>query len=153
MMGRLRHNRSIRSQRLGDSLDELLKSDATPDLTRKIMGRLGYMQVKPQAARRHRAQRGMRRAGLLAAAALALGVGLRIFERTPDARHPAEAVIPAALGNDLQRQQQNLGAVIRTLRNVTPARPAALDEHPGQAPNHPEPFHPVAPPRAPLQWA
>ena len=137
----------------GESLGELFKPEQSPDLTRAIMGRLGYMQAKPRAARRHRVQRGIRRAGLVAAAALAIGVGLRVFEHTPDARQPGEPVIPAALGQEIERQQQNFGAVIRSLRSVAPAGPAILIEHVETEPDQLEIFQPVAPPTAPLRWA
>ena len=49
-----------------DLFSEVVASPAPPDLTRPIMGRLGYMRVSPAVARRHRIRRAVRRAALVA---------------------------------------------------------------------------------------
>ena len=99
-----------------------------PDLTRRIMGQLGYMQVGPRVARRHRIRRIAGLIGTLAVAVLALSVGMRFYENGSDARRPAGVTIPAAIGNDVQRQQNQIGNVIRSIRNLSlPPRPLEIE--------------------------
>jgi hypothetical protein len=100
--------------------DQLQRSAASPDLTRLIMGRLGYMQVAPKVARRHRLRRWGSRMGLALVAAVAVGIGMRTFEGSDRFRRPAGPTIPAALQNDLQRQQDRLGGMIRVIRDFQP---------------------------------
>jgi hypothetical protein len=91
-----------------------------PDLTRSIMGRLGYMPVRPTIARRRRVRRWINRAGILAVAGLSLFTGLRIYQSGPDVRRPVGPTVPDALGNDVLRQQNRIGNVIQTIQHLAP---------------------------------
>jgi hypothetical protein len=104
-------------------LADLSKPVRAPDMTRPIMGRLGYMHVNGTVARRKRLQQWASRVGVLLAAALALGIGLRFYEHSSAMRRPAGLTIPDALGNDLQLQQHRIGNVIRTIRSLSPKPP------------------------------
>src|SRR5262245_7378743 len=103
----------------------------SPDVTRAVMGRLGYMTVPARVARRQRLRRWGSRAGLTLATMLALGAGIRRYNESSRARQPLESNIPSALGNDLERHRQRFNDVIQTIRRVTPtpsATPSAVPE-------------------------
>lgn len=102
-------------------------SAPAPDMTRRIMGRLGYMQISQGASRRRRLRLWGQRSGIVLAAALALGVGVRVFESSSDIRRPEGPTIPAAIGNDLQRHQQHLGDVIKRIRTLAAPRFESVD--------------------------
>jgi hypothetical protein len=104
-------------------LAELTESRATPspDLTRSIMGRLGYMQAAPRAAQRRHRRRAIGRALMTMAAALLVVAGLHIHEQGPDARRPAGPTIPSAIGQEIDAQQQRLQRAIQTIQNLAPS--------------------------------
>lgn len=91
-----------------------------PDMTRAIMGRLGYMRAAPSARRRHRLQRWGSRAGIVLAAAFALTIGFRALQAGNEVRRPAGPTIPAAIQRDLQQQQDNFGSTIQMIRGLQP---------------------------------
>lgn len=93
-----------------------LRVTQSPDLTRRVMGRLGYMRVPARVARRRRIMRWTSRCSCLALAALAAALGLKAFQSSPEARRPAELTIPAAVGRDFQQQQERVGSFIRLLQ-------------------------------------
>jgi hypothetical protein len=135
MKGRNFDNSSRRQPGFDASALNDLDVAYAPDLTRRIMGRLGYMQVSPRIARRRRMMRWASRAGVCMAAALAIGIGLHVYENTADLRQPEGATIPAAITIDLQTQQHRLGSVIQTIRNLsTETRPQdSIDLRPFEA--------------------
>ena len=110
---------------------------AAPDLTRAVMGRLGYMPVGEKVARRHRLRRWGQRSGLALAALLALGVATQVHEHSDRARHPQSSTIPSALENDLRHQQRRVNDVIQTIRRIAPQpglfapAPAPVDDDEG----------------------
>ena len=118
-----------------------LSGQPTPDFTRTIMGRLGYMRVSPTVARRHRIVQWANRAGMLMVVAMAFGLGWRVFESSPQVRRPVETTIPQAVSHDVQIQQQRVGSMIETIRSISLPRlnppmaesPAAM-EMPGRFP-------------------
>ena len=118
---------NARPRRIADDavLRDLSQPVAAPDMTRHIMNRLGYMQVPPKVARRHRVRRFSGRIGLVAAAALVMSVGALLHLNGPDARRPADITVPAAIGSDVQQHHQQIDSVIQTIRNLTPEAPPA----------------------------
>jgi hypothetical protein len=115
------------SQRQVDLLGDLARPMNAPDMTRSIMGRLGYMKVPPVVSRRHRLRRAAGRLGMLCASLFAVAIGAKMYLESPQARQPAEITIPAAIDSDLQRQHLQSDSVIRTIRNLTPVNSAPGD--------------------------
>jgi hypothetical protein len=102
--------------------DELRLNDPVhaPDLTRAIMGRLGYMRISPAARRRRMLRKWGSRAALTCVAAVAVSIGLHAYENGPTVRRPAGPTVPAAIGSEIMRQQNRIGGVIQTIRNLVP---------------------------------
>jgi hypothetical protein len=123
--------------------DDLGEAGHAPDLTRSIMGRLGYMQVSARVAKRHRLRRWLGRLGTAMVFAFAIGIGFQFYSVSEQIRRPDGPTVPDALGNDLLRQQDRLNNAIHTIRNLSPGMPAA----PLKAPPKP----PASPPARPLQ--
>ncbi|MHC4947868.1 MAG: hypothetical protein ACYTG1_06360 [Planctomycetota bacterium] len=117
MTARHERRRPERPRRDDDLLGALGANPRAPDLTRSIMGRLGYMPVGERVARRRLRHRLAGRASLLAAVLVAGGIGVWAFRHGPTARGPAGPTLPAALGNDLEQHQTNLDEVLRVIRD------------------------------------
>jgi len=110
-----------------DSLfDDLSRPLPSPDLTRSIMGRLGYMKVSHVIARKRRMQRWAGRVSVTLVMFMSLGLALKLYENSPEIRRPTGPTLPAAIGNDLQRQQRRLGVTIDTIRNLSPRPPQSI---------------------------
>jgi hypothetical protein len=100
--------------------DELRRPIAAPDMTRTIMGKLGYMQASPAVVRRRKIRRVLDRAALLAVVIAVGSVGVMVFKSSPDARQPLESTMPAAVRHDVQHQQHRFNTVIQLLRDMPP---------------------------------
>lgn len=116
-------------------LRELSRLTVSPDLTRPIMGRLGYMKAARGVVRRRRIRRRVNRLTLAAMGLLVVVVAARVHESGPHARRAAGPTIPAAIGNDVSRNQQRIRSTIQLIREFAPAAPTdspppeeALDE-------------------------
>lgn len=107
--------------RFADALDHLSQAPQgdMPDLSRSIMGRLGYMRVDPAVARRRRMIKWLNRSGVLMVAGAALAIGWRVFDASPEIRRPADTTIPQAISHDVQAQQERFGTMIRTIREIS----------------------------------
>jgi hypothetical protein len=99
---------------------ELSRPATCPDLTRTIMGRLGYMRVAPAVARRRRIRRWAARGSVLAMTLLMVLAGIAVFNQSDAVRRPHEVTLPAALSHDVEQQQQRFGTLIRVLQDSTP---------------------------------
>ena len=99
---------------------DLSRPVSAPDLTRPIMGRLGYMRVSDTRARRLRIRRWASRAGLTCASAIAIAIGWKMYLDGPDIRRPSGPTIPSAIGHDVLHQQHKIGAILQTIRNLAP---------------------------------
>lgn len=99
---------------------ELGREMQAPDLTRRIMGRLGYMQVPPAVAKRRRIQHLAGRAALVCVACVSAWVGVLAFQSSPEARGPLELTMPSAVRSDFQDSQQHMNSVIQLLRQLPP---------------------------------
>ena len=126
MMHRRRHNPAPHRRRREEALpgfvaEALRRPGSAPDLTRAIMGRLGYMRAAPRVVRRERLRRNLGR-GLFSLALIALlGVAVHLHEQSPLARRPAEVTLPAAIRNDLDRHpQQDVGLAVAPSQQVHP---------------------------------
>lgn len=117
-----RDNDNSRSPEFAD----LSRPVKAPDMTRSVMGRLGYMKVSDKVARRHRISRWCSRAGLTLAALVAIGIGWQVHDASSRARRPLEGNIPAALGNDLQKHRVRFEDVIQTIRRAAPKGPIQM---------------------------
>ncbi|MDY7110645.1 MAG: hypothetical protein SYC29_18590 [Planctomycetota bacterium] len=114
---------------------ELSRPTPSPDLTRSIMGRLGYMKAAPGAVRRRRIRRWTNRLTLCLAALVAIGLAMRLHEASPNARQADGLTIPGAIETDLSRHEQNIRGTIQLIRELAPPpsttpspSPDALDE-------------------------
>ena len=87
---------------------ELSDAESSPDLTHRIMGRLGYMHASPRVVRRRRVLRWCNRLAIVAITVGVIAVGVCIHESGPDARRPAGPTIPSAVIEDVNRHQQRL---------------------------------------------
>ena len=96
----------------------------TPDLTRQIMGRLGYMPAQSHVVRRRRLRRYVSRSTMLGASIAVVIAGTVVYHAGPHARRPIDQTIPAVLGNEVREHQQQWGRTFRTIRDLAPA-PAA----------------------------
>jgi hypothetical protein len=103
-----------------DILAELSRPVPAPDLTRSIMGRLGYMRVDAAVARRHRIRRWAGRTAVLAMMLLTIVGGIAIFNQSEAVRRPHEMTLPAAIGQDFELHQQRFNTFIRVLQSSTP---------------------------------
>jgi hypothetical protein len=124
---------------LADSLHELSRPVSAPDMTRRIMGRLGYMQVSPAVARRARRRRWARRGLLGAAFAATMFVGLEVRQQGPEIRRPTAPTVPGAIGTDLQQHQERFSRTIQLIRGLTPSTPAAAPAGSEEGATTPEP--------------
>lgn len=84
-------------------IDRLLRSVEAPDLTGRIMGRLGYMRSAPAVSRRRRGGRVARRLGLLLVAGCAIAVALHARQGSDLVRRAEPMSVPAAIDQDAAR--------------------------------------------------
>jgi hypothetical protein len=104
-----------------EQLDRLIEGElaqriAAPDMTRAIMGRLGYMRVSELALRKRRRTRWLRRVATAACLSLALFAGLFMHRQTADSRHPMGPTIPAALRDSFQSSGEQLDRAFESIR-------------------------------------
>jgi hypothetical protein len=63
---------------------------------------------------------------------VAIGVGLQFYQNSADIRRPTGPTISDALLDDLNRQQENIGSMFRTIRQLSPKlerrSPSSSDE-------------------------
>lgn len=118
MTGRREPNRRPRKE--ASWLDDLGRSDETPDMTREIMGRLGYMKTTDDAARRVRRGRRIARTAIIAGGVAMLAVGAVIHHAGPRARRPVEQTIPAALSEVVQQKQERWQRSFETIIRQVP---------------------------------
>lgn len=98
----------------------LTKPVPAPDMTRSIMGRLGYMRVPPQVARRRRVRRLVSRSALVLLAICTIGLGIQVHNASPGTRGPADVTIPSAITNDFQQHHHRMNNAWRVLQEMTP---------------------------------
>lgn len=101
-------------------LNELDCPVECPDLTRSIMGRLGYMKASPNVVRRARIRRHVKRGLVGVAAMIALGLGIFIHNHSPNARRQVGPSLTEAVNHDITLHQQRISNAFQTIRNFTP---------------------------------
>lgn len=109
----------------------LRQQETAPDMTRAIMGKLGFMRAAPAVVRRARSRR---RAGRIAFSLAMVGIILisaYLHQRSDDVRRPEGPTLPAAIGNDLNLHHDRLQHMFRTIRNLTPGEPSQPDPEVG----------------------
>jgi hypothetical protein len=111
-----------------DALDALRDDRAaTPDLTRSIMGRLGYMQGSAQVAERRRRRRRLVRGAVVTCALCVITGGLLVHQFGPNARRADETSVGTVLPAALERNVDDMGSALERLRDVfAPPRPRAV---------------------------
>ena len=117
----------------GERRPESTQTEDAPDFTRRVMGRLGYMRIDPQVARRRRIKRWASRCGIFAAASVAFAVGFQFYQSGADIRRPNEATLPGALMNDLERQQNQFKTIFDSLKTrpnfeIAPSPPVRTEQ-------------------------
>lgn len=121
-----RHNQLAHHQNPTTSFEsildcELRQTPAAPDLTRSIMGQLGYMRCSPAVVRRRRVRRWANRGLLAAAMTVTMLFGIQMHNASSQARRPLEITIPTAVSNDFRQHQDRVQHVIRAILEL-PAR-------------------------------
>jgi len=101
----------------------LAQGGTAPDLTQRIMGRLGYMKASPRVVRRRITRRWCARALLCAAIVAFAGIGLRLQEYEVRVQRRGGPTIPAALGRDVDIHHRRVQRSIQTIRNLVPRLP------------------------------
>lgn len=104
-----------------------------PDLTKRIMGRLGYESVGVAEARRRRRVRWMGRAALMLGAFVAIGIGIQLHNASPDVRRPLDGgldfvgdgraggvTMPAAIDRGLRDHESRLNGFMDAIRKLRP---------------------------------
>ena len=100
-----------------------------PDLTRRIMGRLGYMAVSPEIARRRRWRLWQQRLFLCAGGLAVIALGFVVHQNGTHARRPAANSIPQALERDVDRQRKQFERTFQTICSLVPViEPVDVDE-------------------------
>jgi len=99
----------------------------TPDLTRPIMARLGYMRARPEVTRRRRLRRRATRSTLLSAAVAIVAASTIAYHAGPHARRSLDQTIPAALGDGVRQHQQDWGRTLQMIRDLAPAPATPCD--------------------------
>ncbi|MHC4129638.1 MAG: hypothetical protein ACYTF2_06645 [Planctomycetota bacterium] len=108
-----------------DMLQELGRALPAPDLTGPVMSRLGLSRVSPRAARRRRIARAAARLALVAVAVGASALCVQWHELAAPAPRPSGPTIPSAIQHDLQHHGQTIDRAIRSIRGLSPWRPAS----------------------------
>lgn len=113
---------------LDDVLEHLGRAPRAPDLTGRVMRRLGFRRAGIAAARRSRL---VRRLARLAAAAVVAGACVALAWLGTRDPQPAGPTLPSAIRNDLSQHGRTLDAALGTIRDLA-SGPAAA---PGPAPD------------------
>ncbi len=107
-----------------DLADAFARPVGAPDLTRSIMGQLGYMRASRRAVRRARLRRWAARATTCLFGLAVLAVGLRAHDQSANARRPVGPTVPSALGTQVGEQQRSIIRTLETIREIAPAVPS-----------------------------
>ena len=110
---------------------ELSQRVPGPDLTGRVMRRLGYAAAQGALARSRRRRRRIARVLAGAAVLTFCGLGVWLHYR---AAAPAHPTIPSAIRHDLEQHRRTIGRAIRTIRELPPEFPP---EFPPDAPGDP----------------
>ena len=110
------------------------KPTETPDVTRRVMGRLGYMRVVDSVLRKRRRQLWLWRGGCTLAMVMAAGVGWRVYQTSSAVRAPAEITVPGAIMHDAQQSRMQFQNLIQSIRQQSQPmqRPAEDSVQPSQ---------------------
>jgi len=125
MTNRPRHTQRI--LRPEDTLLSSLRDDRkSPDLTRRIMGRLGYMRAAPDAAKRERRRRVIRRASWMTALLIVAAACVQIQMHRSALHGERPVPLSEAVSHDLAAQRVQVHRLFDSLRRVAPG-PAARE--------------------------
>lgn len=117
-------------------LRELGRALPAPDLTGPVMSRLGLRRVSPRSARRRRIARAVVRLALVAVAVGAGALCVQWLEPAGRRPRPPGPTIPSAIQHDLEHHGQTIDRAIRSIRGLSPWRPASSP--PGIVPAPPD---------------
>lgn len=116
----LAHSHASSSRGPDDLLDDLARPGPGPDLTRAIMGRLGFMKVTDRVTRRRRLRRSVGRTMITAVMFSLVIAGFFVHQNGRSARGPSGLTVPSAIRRDVDRHQRRLDWTIRTIRSIAP---------------------------------
>ncbi|HWB20111.1 MAG TPA: hypothetical protein VG711_07425, partial [Phycisphaerales bacterium] len=92
---------------------KMLKADcASPDMTRRIMGQLGFMRGTPGAVARAKRRVRLQRAAWIATAMLSGFIGWELLQYSDLVRKPTAVTVSSALEHDLATQSSKLDATM-----------------------------------------
>ena len=109
--------------------DELGRPQPAPDLTDRVMGRMGLSR---SASRRRRFLRNGVRLSLCGLAVGLAAIAVRVYQNTVASPAASAITIPSAVQQDLQLHGDTIDRALRTIRNLTPQlpEPAATSPEP-----------------------
>jgi hypothetical protein len=117
-----------------DFLDAIGWRPQAPDLTRSIMGRLGYVREPRSSAARRRTRVRIGQIVLAFGAGCLVFAALAIHQRGPSARRPLPTTLPGAVERDIA----SLARSIRLIRDIAaPTQPVAKTPDRVEPPNPP----------------
>lgn len=116
-------------------LDELRKTATPPDMSRRIMGRLGYMRSPDRVARRSRTIRRLGRVGITLVVLLAALVGIQLNNRSPEVMRSIEApTVSEAVDQHVTTEFQRINSVLGSIRQTLTPDPHPVSSEPAAAP-------------------
>ncbi|MHC5022955.1 MAG: hypothetical protein ACYTGG_03450 [Planctomycetota bacterium] len=116
-------------------LDDLRQMPPAPDLSRTIMGRLGYMHLAHGAARRRAVGQWARRGMLILAVAAAMTAGVCVQQASLVTRDAIGPTLPEAVHHDLQWNVQQINSAVDAIRGrLTPLSPTPRSADPEPSP-------------------
>ncbi len=107
-----------------EMFDALRTQSAAPDVTRRVMGRLGYMRVADSVARRRRRNLWLQRGACILMMAAVTVTAWRIYDSSAAVRGPAEVTVPGAIMHDAHQRQSQFQTLIQSIRQqAQPVQP------------------------------
>jgi hypothetical protein len=90
----------------------LIGDTAAPDMTRRIMGRLGFMRGSATAAARARRKSRLHRAAWVVTGALSGFIGWEMYQYSDMVRRPAAVTVSSAIDHDLAASGTKLNETV-----------------------------------------
>lgn len=119
-MNRQSPNRSRTSAPEDQLLHSLRETVDSPDLTRRIMGRVGFMRSTPGVSFRRYRGRLLRRGGWCIAFFLIVAAAIQIHVQRIGLPAEGAMPLPQAVGHDISRQRDCIFRALETIRRAAP---------------------------------
>ncbi len=108
-------------------LSDIGRRGPAPDVTGRVLARLGLARPRSPEARRRRLSRGARRV-LLCAAAVSAGAGALLLHRAAAATRSPAATVAAAVERQIGRQRDTVDRALEGIREVALVRGREIGE-------------------------